>query len=541
MKKNSFVEGTIIASIAIIITKILGILYVIPFYSIIGENGGTLYSYAYNIYNLFLNISTAGIPIAISMIISEYSALNLNEAKNRAYSISKKIIVTFSIIAFLFLFIFADSFGLFFLKGIEGSNSISDVALVIRAISLCLLITPFLSILRGYLQGHKFIAPTATSQIIEQVVRIIVILLGSYISINICNSSVPVGVAVALTGAFFGGLVAYLYLKIKVNKDKKLIVKPKTKDNITNKEIITKIISYSLPVIITAIIGNLYDIIDMKLIIKGLYKIGYDAKTCELISSIITTWAPKICMIMNAVSIGLTTSLIPHIIDNFVKNEIKEVNHKFNNAIETFLVLSIPMATGIFLLANPIYKLFYGENYYGPLILKFLAILNTLLGLLMVINTCLQGMKKFKIIYLNTLIGLIINAILDVPLIVLFKKIGWYPFYGSIVATIIGVLISMITIYIYFKKEFKFNFKPILKTVKKIILPITSMIIVVEILKHIIPFNNLSYSLLILSLLLIVIVGAITYIFLIYKNNGLYTVFGKEYVDDKLKKLHLKK
>lgn len=75
LKKNSLIKGTIIASISLIAIKILGALYVIPFYNIIGEDGGTLYSYAYNIYSLFLNISTAGIPTAMSMIISEYVAL----------------------------------------------------------------------------------------------------------------------------------------------------------------------------------------------------------------------------------------------------------------------------------------------------------------------------------------------------------------------------------------------------------------------------------------------------------------------------------
>ena len=95
MRKDSFLKGTIIASMAIIITKIIGVLYVIPFYDIIGENGGVLYSYAYNIYALFLNISTAGIPIALSMIISEYIALNKLDAKERAYSLGKKVIMTF--------------------------------------------------------------------------------------------------------------------------------------------------------------------------------------------------------------------------------------------------------------------------------------------------------------------------------------------------------------------------------------------------------------------------------------------------------------
>ena len=104
LKKNSFIQGTLIASLSIIIIKILGAVYVIPFYKIIGESGGTLYSYAYSIYNLFLNISTAGIPIAMSMIISEYLALNMLDAKERAYSIGKKMISVLAIISFCIVF-----------------------------------------------------------------------------------------------------------------------------------------------------------------------------------------------------------------------------------------------------------------------------------------------------------------------------------------------------------------------------------------------------------------------------------------------------
>jgi O-antigen/teichoic acid export membrane protein len=108
LKKNSFMHGTIIASLSIIFVKILGALYVIPFYKIIGEQGGALYSYAYTIYNLFLNISTAGIPIALSMIVSEFCTKNMYEAKERAYNISKSFVVLLSLISFAIIFIFAD-------------------------------------------------------------------------------------------------------------------------------------------------------------------------------------------------------------------------------------------------------------------------------------------------------------------------------------------------------------------------------------------------------------------------------------------------
>ena len=104
MRKNSFMHGAFIATLGIVITKIIGILYVIPFYSIIGEKGGALYGYAYNIYNIFLNISTAGIPMAISKIISEYNALGLYGDKERAFKIGKKMAIGLSIICFIILF-----------------------------------------------------------------------------------------------------------------------------------------------------------------------------------------------------------------------------------------------------------------------------------------------------------------------------------------------------------------------------------------------------------------------------------------------------
>lgn len=173
MKKNSFVEGTIIATLAIVLVKIMGMLYVIPFYSIVGSDGGALYSYAYNIYLIFLGISSAGLPNAIAKIISEYNTLNMEEAKNRAYKLSKKIISVISVIAFLILFILAEEIGKFIIGDLNGSNTYQDVALVIRLVAPAVLVIPFLSITKGYLQGHKYVSPSSVSQLIEQVVRIV--------------------------------------------------------------------------------------------------------------------------------------------------------------------------------------------------------------------------------------------------------------------------------------------------------------------------------------------------------------------------------
>ena len=222
MKKNSFMEGTIIATLAIVVVKILGMLYVIPFYSIVGSSGGALYSYAYNIYLIFLGISSAGLPSAISKIISEYNTLEDKTAKNVAYKQAKNIILIFASISFLLLFVFAPSIAKFIIGDISGGNTIDDVAFVIRCVSPAILVVPFLSITKGYLQGHKYVTPSSVSQLIEQIVRILVILVGSYLVVKVFNGTISLAIGIAILGAFVVGFCAYVYLKnvIRKNKDK---------------------------------------------------------------------------------------------------------------------------------------------------------------------------------------------------------------------------------------------------------------------------------------------------------------------------------
>ncbi len=524
LKKNSFMQGTIIASASIIFIKILGALYVIPFYKIIGEQGGALYSYAYTIYNLFLNISTAGIPIALSMIVSEFCTNNMYDAKERAYSIGKKIVSLLSIISFLIIFIFSDKIAYFLTSGNTGLNTIDDISFVIKAISICLLMTPLLGVLRGYLQGHKFIGPSSTSQIIEQIVRIAVVLLGSYLAINVYKSGVSIGVGIALTGAFLGALFAYIFLKIRIKQNRECFPKSDEKDNITNKEILKKIITYCIPLILTSIVSNLYETIDLKLIIKGLNIINFDPKEVEVIASVISTWTPKICVIITAISMGLVTSLIPHIISSFVKNDMKDVNSKFNLAISTMLFATIPMTLFIIFLSNEVYYLFYGNSIYGPLVLKFIAIVNLFLGLVTIINTVLQGMKKFKLIYLSTFIGLLVNTILDIPLILLFDEIGLTPYVATMVSSIIGYSLAFFIVFIILKEKLGFNYKTIYRNISKMILPTLSIILVLLLSN----FINLETNILntFIKLIIFGLLSVIIYIYISYKNGLINNIFG---------------
>ena len=220
MKKSNFLEGAFIATFAIIFTKILGVIYVIPFYSLIGEQGGALYGYSYTIYNFFLSISTIGFPLAISKLTSEYNTLNLQNEKIRLYSISKKCILCFSFICFLVCFIFSPQIANLIIGNIENGNTLEDVSFTIKMVSFALLLVPLLSITRGYLQGHKYMKEPSLSQVIEQVVRVGVILGGSYLTIKVFNLSLKTTVGIAVFASAVGALFAYLYLIRTLSKNK---------------------------------------------------------------------------------------------------------------------------------------------------------------------------------------------------------------------------------------------------------------------------------------------------------------------------------
>ncbi len=478
MKKNKFIEGTLFAYVVILLTKVLGALYVIPFYKIVGEAGGVLYSYAYSVYSFFLDISISGIPTAISMIIAEYNSLKMFNEREFTFKTANKIVSIISLICFLVMFVFAKPFATFFISDIAEQVSIDSIVLVIRVISFCLLIIPFLSAIRGYLQGNKYVATSSFSQLIEQTVRVLIALVGSYVAINIWHLDISKGVAFALSGTVIGGVIAYLYLRLKVHRNKSELMEGVTKasdSKVGQKEIIKKIFTRAAPVILIAATQNLYGMIDIKLIIKGLYEIGFDAEACQLVASIAVTWAPKICMIINSIAISMCLSIIPYIVNSFVNNEKEELNRKFNQAVNTILYISIPLAFFICLFKDDVYTIFYGASKYGGNLLAVDAILSIFFCVQMVMDMILQSMKNYKIVFLNTGVGLFLNAALDIPMILFLNNIGVHPYVGSLVASIIGQSVSILIIMIGMKIKYDFKYLSILKNLIIIILSSTVM------------------------------------------------------------------
>ena len=520
LKKSGFLEGAFIATLCIIITKLLGILYVIPFYKIIGEQGGTLYGYAYNIYNIFLIISSAGIPLAISKLTSEYHTLKQDDKKVRMYEIATKIISIFSISSFLICFIFAPQLSNLIIGKLEGGNTIEDVTFVIRLISFALLIIPMLSIKRGYLQGHTYIKEPSISQIIEQVVRIAVIIIGSYLCVRIFKLPIKFAVGVSVLAAAIGGLATYIYLTIITNKNKKQIglTEKITKDKEIDHEIIKKIITYSIPFIVINLANTIYTFTDMVLVIRTLPKLGFAATNTEFISSVFTTWGVKFNTIITSISTGLIISLIPNIVKDYTEKNYHAVNQNFNKCLKIILLIIAPLAIYISCMSKSMWNVFYGTNQYGQMIIRYTIIVTILDCMYMVINSLMQSINERKIIYFSVIVGLVLNLILDIPFMHLFYSLNLPAYYGAITATLVGFLISNTISLIYLNKRMHVDYKETLLTIPRFILSTIVLITILSVFKIILPIDSTSRFIQLINIMTTALVGGGIYLLINFKS-----------------------
>lgn len=532
LKKNSFLQGAFIATFGIILCKIMGILYVIPFHAIIGEQGGALYAYAYNIYSIFLSISQAGIPLAMSKIISEYYTLGYYDAKERAFKIAKKFLTVVGIICFLILFIFSDKIGYMIIGNVTGGNTKEDIAFVIRLISTAILVVPMLSVSRGYFQGHRFITPTTISQILEQLTRVSIIVIGSFLMYKVFRMSLKATVGCAVFAATVGGIVSYAYLFWKERRNKKELLKQEVKvkePKITNKEIMKKILIYSIPFIMIDLFRSLYNTVDVLTLVKTLVNdIGYTTKDAESILSIISTWGLKINMIIISVVSGIMTSLIPNLTASFVQADMKGVSDKINKTYQIILFCTLPMTVGLSFLAKPVWTIFYGASKYGPLTYQYLVFVALATALFTSTVMIVQLLKEYKTVFYSLLSGMSLKAILNIPLVHSFNKMGLPAFYGAITATILGFLTSTLISIIVLKKTYKINFEETIKEILNIFMAVIVMLLVLFVLKQFISIGTSSRLIAILIVALYAIVGLVVYILILHKTNTINNIFGKE-------------
>ncbi len=543
VQKSSFIKGAFIATLGIVLTKILGIVYVIPFHAVIGDRGGALYGYAYTIYLLFMSLSSAGIPLAISKIVSEYQTLGYYNAKRRAFIIGKKIALLLGFICFLLLLLFAPWIAHAVLGDLSGGNTISDVTLVIRVVASALLFVPVLSIYRGYFEGHRFMEDPSFSQVLEQLVRVFVIVLGSFLALKVFDLSITTAVGIAVFGATAGAIAAYLYLVYKKNKNNSKFnekIRPVNEPIITNKQIFKKIVIYAVPFILIDVFKSLYNYIDMVTVVEGLVQYAnFSVTDAETIMSMLSTWGAKFNMIVLSISTGIIISLIPNLTTSVVKKDYDDINDKINQAFSILLFFTLPMTLGISFLADSIWNVFYGASEYGPSVLSYFIFVGFMIGLFTSTVSIIQVLKDYKTVIWSLVIGVVLKFLLNDNLIMAFYKMGLPAYYGVITASLIGYFVSFMICIMRLKFKYKINYENLTKNLIDTICGSMLMIVGLFLVDLILPSTD-SRIIHLVYIVVYVAIGVFIYIVYMWNTKSMKRIFGNR-LPSNIKLFHRKK
>ncbi|SCS32678.1 putative polysaccharide biosynthesis protein [Staphylococcus caeli] len=459
-ESKELVRGTFLITLSILITKVLGVIYIIPFYAIIGgEKNLAPFNYAYTPYNIAIAIATAGVPLAASKYVSKYNALGAYRISEKLYKSSFLVMTITGFLGFILLYLLAPSIASITLanKGdVKGVWTVDDITWIIRIISIVVIFIPLLATWRGVFQGYKSMGPTAVSEVIEQVARILFILIGSYLVLNVFHGSVLAANGVATFAAAIGAIAAifvlwYYWRKRKGNIER-MVATDNTGMDVSYGKMYKEIISYSIPFVIVSLNFPLFNLVDQFTHNSALNMAGVASNLHDYFFSILNMTTNKIVMIPTSLSAGFAVSLIPFITKTYASGQLTEMHRQIRTSLGVLMFITVPASLGIMALALPLYTVFYTYNVDGSQLLFYYAPVAILIALLSVTASMLQGIDKQKLTVFVILAAVVIKIILNTPLIVAFHTAG------AILSTAIALLFAVLCNFYILKKYARFNF-----------------------------------------------------------------------------------
>lgn len=437
---STLIKGTAILTLGLFLSKVLGVIYIIPFYDLVGEDNIGLYQYAYIPYNLMLAVAISGAPLAFSKFVAKYNSLGDYETGRRLLRSGILTMMVTGFISFLALFLLADVIAEITIDPEDKLFTVNDVAEVIRWVSFALIVVPFMSLWRGFFQGYNYMMPTAVSQLIEQIVRIIFLLGGAFIVIHVFGgtpkTAVQFAVLSAAIGALGGVLVLFYYWKKRKPEYDQLRANSVESYDVRHRDMYKEILSYALPIVFLGVANPLFQFVDMLTFNKGMSSTENAANT-SLYLGILNLTAHKLVLIPVMLATGFSMALIPLITKYFTLNEHKSLTRTLDQSFQMIIFLTLPAVVGMTLLSDELYHIFYKQSGIGSEILAHYLPAAILFSLFPVTASILQGINQQKWIVLNLMIGLLLKLSLNIPLIKMFETDG------AIAATIIGYSVAI--------------------------------------------------------------------------------------------------
>ena len=428
--KQSTSKGFAILSAASFMVKLLSLLYVPFLIKILGKEGYGIYTLAYPIFVYMYIITNAGIPVAISKMVSELIAIGNYKDAVKTFKIARFLLLILGLIMSLLMLIFALP-----LANIAGR---STAKLAIMALAPTILITSVLSAYRGYFQGRGNMTPTAVSQVIEQIANTLFSLVFAAYFIKY---GLAAGAAGGTIGTTVGALVAVIYM-INAYKKNKVFRVPKGYNKLeikrlSNKKLIKKLLSYAVPMTICLGLQQAGLLMDVWLVPLRMMDAGIAERQGTILWGVLTQYTTLIGVPIAIIS-SLAITILPSISSLMALKDKKAVRNKINYAFRLCFLIAVPSAIGLAVLAKPIIYLIQYDSGVSRL-LMYGSVVIILMAVVSIQTSILQGLGKLYLVTFYAVLALIGKVIVNY----IFVAIPSFNILGAVMANGVSFLILL--------------------------------------------------------------------------------------------------
>lgn len=428
-KKDDFLMQGMILAVAMVLTKVIGVVYRIPLTNILGDEGIGFYGYAFEVYAMALMLSSLSLPTAVSKLVASRMAMRQRRNAFRVFQCAFVFSATVGILTTLLIFFGAESISANLMK-----SPLSVYAL--RVLAVGLFIVAILGVLRGYFQGLGTMMPTAVSQIMEQIVNAAVSLIGAGILFRIGTNlaeekeeellGAAYGAAGGTLGTVAGAVAALFFLVFSFLAYRGVIRRQIRMDRSSKREsygrILRILLLTILPVIFSTAIYNINQILDLTIFNGIMSAQGYTEKEYMALQGIYTGKYNVLINVPLAVANGLASSVIPSLTAAVAKRDKGQIHEKIEQTIRLTMVIAIPCFVGFTVLASPLMVLLFNDDSATPATLLLLGAVTVILYSYSTIsNSILQGLDEISTPARNAGISLIVHLVALFLMLVLLK------------------------------------------------------------------------------------------------------------------------
>ena len=350
-KKQNFLQGTALLAMATAIVKIIGAIYKIPLNAIIGKQGFSYYSTAYEIYNVLLMISTAGLPVAMSRMISQANSLGHSNRIRRIYTTSRNIFLALGIAGSLLMTVFCRQLAQF--------QNQPDAWAAIGALGPCVLLICVMSTFRGFFQGHGNMLPTSVSQVLEAVVKLIVGMIAALILLK-TTGKVSLAAGGAILGVTASCLVSSIYLFSRFRRSFEALA-PSDEAPESGAETAKRLLAIAIPITIGSAGLQILTMLETKIYMGQLLGLGLSQMEADSMKGIYNM-SQTIYNMPCAFITPITISIIPAITAHLTLKDYRGAKATEESAARVMGLICMPCAFGLATLAGPVTALLGGYS-----------------------------------------------------------------------------------------------------------------------------------------------------------------------------------